>query len=198
MIRGKLKNYAEIFSGFSFRALPANEEQAVISVVQPKDIDQATGQLVYQTALKTNEFAGDPKHFLRLGDILVSAKGKSTPIAIYDDPDKKVVGSSSLTVIRPQEEKLSADYIAWYLQLPSTQLYLQASKTGTTVLNLSVKAIQEMECWLPDLIEQKKIGKLHRALLEKKAKQLELLEIENRLINDQLYRRLMGDKHKDK
>lgn len=187
MIKGKLKTYAEIFSGFSFRALPVAEERGIITVVQPKDIDRETSRLVYQTALKTNEFSGDPRHFLRSGDILVSAKGKSTPIVLFEGVGKKVVGSSSLTVIRVKEEILVADYMAWYLQLPATQQYLQSSKTGTTVLNLSVKAVEEMECWLPGLAEQQKIGRLHKALLEKKAIQLELLEMERRLINHQLY-----------
>jgi restriction endonuclease S subunit len=190
-ILGKLKTYAEIFSGFTFRTLPANDPDGIVTIIQPKDIDQATGMVMYQTALKTNEFSGDSKHYLRCGDILISAKGKSTPIILYDGDEKKAIGSASLTIIRPKEKILSSNYISWYLQLPTTQQYLQASKTGTTVLNLSVKAVEEIDCWLPDLKEQQAIGKLHVALVEKKAKQLELLEVERQFINYQLFKQFI-------
>lgn len=187
MGRKKLLDCAEIFSGFSYRTLPAEENSGSITLVQPKDIDQDTSRFEYNNALKINEFSGDGKHFLCSGDILISSKGKTTPSVLFRETERRVIGSSAFIIVRPVLKIVAPDYLAWYFQLPVTQKYFQASKAGVTVLNLSLKAVQELEVILPGRPVQEKIGQLHCSLLEQNAKQLELIAKERKLLNHLMY-----------
>jgi restriction endonuclease S subunit len=187
-ITKKLSSLADIFSGFTFRSLPPENQHGTIIIVQPKDIDHSNRWLNYERALNVIDFQGNTKFFLRKGDILIVSKGKTTPVIPVGRPTGNVVPSSAFIVIRPKQ-LVDADFLVWYLQLPATQYYFQSTKTGTTVLNLAAKSIQETEISLPPMSMQKFIGKTYYLLMEKQKKQTELMNKYTLLLNS-LYSKL--------
>jgi restriction endonuclease S subunit len=185
--KNDLRSCTEVFTGYTFRLLPQGEEDGTIYFVQPKDIDAAGLELVYSNSLKISEFDGSARHFLRSGDLLVAGKGKSTPVLVFREEGLKVVSSSGFIVIRPAVAKVDPDYLGWYLQLPIAQNYFQASKTGATVLNLSVRSVQEFELELPAMTLQKKIGSIHQLALQQQRKQLALMAKQRTLFDHTMY-----------
>jgi restriction endonuclease S subunit len=185
-----LHTLSQIFSGITLRSISNLKEADGIAVVQPKDIDQVTSRLIYNEVLRINDFDADEKHFLRAGDILISGKGKTTPVIRFEETTFKVVANAAFIVLRPDSKFVNADYIAWYLQLPFSQNYFDSNKAGSTVLNLSIKTVQNLEVLLPARAKQEAIGKLYHSLLKKNAKQLELMEKYMSLLNFSMYQEI--------
>ena len=181
---------ADIFSGYTFRTLPPENNAGHIIIAQPRDIDQRTLQLLTENALRADEFSGGAKFMIRSGDILIGSKGKTTPIILIGEIVDKIVASSTFIVVRAFSNMISPDYLAWYLQLPVVQSFLNSSKSGSTVLNLPIKAVQDCSVDLPSLPTQRAIGKLYASLLQKNKKQLELMEKYTLLINSGLYEQI--------
>lgn len=187
---GRIRDCADIFSGYTFRVIPPENPEGTIIFVQLKDVDQGGCGIVYDNALTISEFDGGGKHFLRQGDILLGSKGKSTPVIVFEERPQKVVASSAFIIIRPFTKAVNPDYLNWYLQLPVSQHYLQSSKAGATVLNLSIKSVQDWEIDLPSIDTQEKIGKVHRLFQQQSEKQFELIAKERLLLNHSMYQLL--------
>lgn len=181
-----LSRYADIFSGYTYRSSFEENAAGVFTFLQPRDINQTINVFSLESAAKTNDYPGDKKFLLRKGDVLVAIKGKTTPVVIYDSSLPHVIGSSAFAIIRTMPAYLDPGYLAWYLEQPDVQQYFLSRKAGTTVLNLPITVIQQLEIPLPDLHKQKIYGELYYSKNKLKATHLAILEKEIRLIDLQL------------
>ena len=107
--------------------------------------------------------------------------GMSTYIA--DDLDNTILGYHTALII-PDEEKVDGSYLNGYLNSPRARAYFsnQASGSGQRY-TLTIDGIGSVRISLPELEEQKKIGRLLSAIDRK----IEL----NKEINDNLYQSAM-------
>jgi restriction endonuclease S subunit len=178
-----LHHFAAIFSGYTYRSQPVEEPKGEYIFLQPRDINLATHTLNFGTALKTNEFFGSQKYLLRKGDVLIVCKGRSSPAVVFDNTLKKVVASSAFVIVKPIREQLNPYYLAWYLCQSNAQNYFLSKKSGTTVLNLPIEAIKNVEIPIPLINMQETYGNLYRNTNRLKATQLEIIEKESLLID---------------
>ena len=87
--------------------------------------------------------------------ILMSINGTIGNLAYYFG-EKLMLGKSVAYI---KVSKFDKRFVYSYLQTPSVQRYFKDSLTGTTIKNLGLKAIREMEILVPlDINVQKKVG----------------------------------------
>ena len=106
----KLRDLVTIRSGYTFRTAINTFPSGEVEVIQAKDLGS---DFSFATRPKIN-FPGSSTHFLQPGEVLFSARGISRAVT-YRDQKNKAVASSSLFVLRPKNENVSASFIALYL-----------------------------------------------------------------------------------
>lgn len=101
------------------------------------------------------------KHFLTKNDIVVLAKGHNGFIAhtIIDD-SKLMVASSIFMVLRNTITSVAPQYIAWYINLESTQKELRGYSRGTALPAINRTILGDLEIETPPLNIQKQIVEL--------------------------------------
>jgi restriction endonuclease S subunit len=81
---------------------------------------------------------------------------------------KLAVAGGQFLVIRPRTNILLADYLRWFLNLPSTQETLVGRARGSYVRSLPASALGELEIPIPPLPQQHAIAALRALRLREK------------------------------
>lgn len=101
------------------------------------------------------------KHFLHKGDVLVLAKGHHGFIAhSYEAIKEPAVASSIFLVIKNISLIVLPAYIAWYINLTSTQNELIHCSRGTALPAINKQILSDLIINIPDLETQTKIVSL--------------------------------------
>lgn len=98
-------------------------------------------------------------HCLQPGDVVIPSRGDYYKAWLFTGAIELVLPLGQLNVIRPAVD-LDAGYLAWYLNLPSTQAKLSLLLTGTTIKALTKTALQSLELDLPDLRQQRRVAEI--------------------------------------
>lgn len=104
---------------------------------------------------------------LRQGDVLLAARGTRMTAGLFEGYKPAVAGGQFL-VIRPRTNILLADYLRWFLNLPSTQETLVGRARGSYVRSLPASALGELEIPIPPLPQQHAIAALRALRLREK------------------------------
>ena len=91
--------------------------------------------------------------------LLMSINGTIGKVSYYDD-EKIMLGKSVAYFSILDEKVLSKKYLFYLLQAPRSVRYYNDSLTGSTILNLGLKALREFEIPLPPIEEQNKISNI--------------------------------------
>lgn len=101
------------------------------------------------------------KHFLNKGDVLILSKGHHGFIAhSYQAVKEPAVASSIFLVLRDIQPNVLPEYIAWYINLNSTQKELINFSRGSALPAINKKIISELIIAIPDMKTQKIIVEL--------------------------------------
>ena len=119
------------------------------------------------------------KHLLQKEDILIAAKGNKNFAVIYKGETPYAVPSSIFIVITVNDKNiLIPDFLAFFLNLPSTQEYFKNNAIGTAIPSISIKLLEQLEIPIPKINQQSKILQIHALRLKEKKiiTQLEILK----------------------
>lgn len=96
------------------------------------------------------------KHRVILGDnsLLMSINGTIGSVAFYQG-ETVMLGKSAAYI--NCSNKLSRNFLYFFLQSTSVKTYFELEVTGTTIFNLSLESIRNLSIALPSLIEQSDI-----------------------------------------
>ena len=105
----QISDLVDIRSGYTFRTAIDSFPEGDTEVIQTSDLGF---QFDFDRRPRV-EFPGGDKHFLKKGDILVSARGlpKAT---LFKDDNLKAVASSSLFVLTPKYPYVNSEFIAMF------------------------------------------------------------------------------------
>jgi len=95
-----------------------------------------------------------PDYFLRRGDILLPNRGTRCTAYVYDLPLTNVLVGAQFYIIRPNEDKVRADYLAWFLRTEVAATHFALRRKGTLVQTVQRKDVLELELPLPPLAKQ--------------------------------------------
>ncbi|HAJ98786.1 MAG TPA: restriction endonuclease subunit S [Bacteroidales bacterium] len=110
------------------------------------------------------------KHLLKDGDVLFAAKGTKNFAAVFENHNEPSVASTSFFVIRPTNNKVLPQYLAWFLNNQTTLTLLKGQAIGTSIPSISKQVLENLEITIPSIETQKAI--LHITKLRNKEKTL--------------------------
>ncbi len=99
---------------------------------------------------------------LRKGQILFAGKGNRFFASAYQEDWGEVIASSLFYVLEVQDETVLPEYLAAVLNLPKNIAYFQQAGTGSNILSLRKKELEDFEIEIPTLELQRKIIKIRR------------------------------------
>jgi hypothetical protein len=160
-----VKTIAEIATirlGPPFRERIVHEPTGKFFVVQGKDVGSA-GDLILEGMVRITEVPGKgAPDTLAAGELVFQTRGLSYRAAAVPNEVPPMVAAGSLFILRPDPSSVTADYLVFFLNLPTTQTALRQLATGSTIPNLRRSAIEQLALPLPSLADQHKLVALSR------------------------------------
>ena len=107
------------------------------------------------------------KFLLQDGDLLLSARGDNTKIAVAKiEKNEKIIPNGSIVVVRTMKEKLDPKYLYIFLNSNQGQLILKTIKTGITIPSLNIGPLEKMTIKCPAIDEQDTMAEKYEMKLE--------------------------------
>jgi len=180
-----LKDIAQVASGFSFRGALPIKERGSIRVVQAKNIDPEM-EISEASPLTRVDAAGigDTLH-LREGDVLLATRSVGSgdfKANSCGELKGDVIASSSVCIIRLNDERVLPAYLAIYLNSAIGQEALSHYASGAAVQLLLLRNIREIEIPIPplevqrDLIDLLRNTRTQKRLLERQKELLRYID----------------------
>ena len=156
----KLKEIADISTGFSFRTKIKHDPSGDTKVIQMGDVDKYRGVMAEKLQAISNFDPRSRRYFLKAGDVIMVSKGYNINAFVVPEGLGRTVAVNSFLVMKPDMDKVLPDYLAWFLNSKRTQHFFTAMAAGTNVPNLSIKALETLDIALPARDQQHLIAEL--------------------------------------
>ena len=172
----KLRDLAEIRSGYPFRGAVKENPRGEAAVVQIKNVDPDEG--IDWAALIQTDLTGRRKpDWLQTGDILFTARGNRNVAVYVGGAPKKAVCAPQFFLIRPKSDQpVLPQFVAWQINQPEAQRYFAQSAEGTLITSIRRKILEDMPLHLPSREKQELVAKLCEAAQQEKRLLTELIE----------------------
>jgi restriction endonuclease S subunit len=133
---------------------------------------------------------------LKKGNIVVALRGNVNAAAVVpslDSIELPVFATLDVAIIRIHSVE-EPEYIAWFLNLPSTQETLSSERSGSAISRLPLPALRQLDVPTPNCARQNRIVAI-AAEMRHEQELIEQIQVaRKRLINEQLRRwAVMGD-----
>jgi len=112
-------------------------------------------------------------HHLHRKDVLFVAKGSNNHALVFDHDLPKAVAASAFFVLQPDLSKVDPHYLAWWINQPPVQEYLQQNMAGSYVPNITRPTVENITVPLPSLAHQRLIAAVY-----------DLAKVEQRLMGE--------------
>ncbi|KAA3637508.1 MAG: hypothetical protein DWQ02_06650 [Bacteroidetes bacterium] len=178
MEKVKLRDLAEIRSGYSFRKKVTNNVNGDVSIIQMRDlIHDYTDIKGKKDLFKVSSTDLKKGHLLKQGDILFLAKGTNNKAIVFK---KKYEAIATLTffiisINQNKKNKFLPSYLAWYINQDEAQRYFEKVLVGTSQRNINSNSLRELEIPILSLEKQKIISELSK-LIDRENQLLDLLK----------------------
>lgn len=167
--QAQLQEIAEVRLGLTLRGTDAARHTAsgTHQLVRIGDISDDGELGLGAPNLIRLEEASSHRFELRVGDVLLAARGTRMTATVFGGGYRAVAGSQ-FVVIRPRSGMLLPAYLRWFLNLPATQEDLNSRARGSYVRSLPLSSVGELEVPLPPIPRQHAIAELHELRLQEK------------------------------
>lgn len=182
-----------LFSGYSFREKIESNPLGSTGILQMKDVTDDYLYFDHTNMDKVSAFSFKEKFYLKQGDVLFVSKGVNNYAFAIEKLDFPVVPSATFFVIRVNENKIDAAYLAWYMNQTAAQNYFSEKKAGTYVPNLKKQDILDLPLKIPPLKIQVAIAQTARLLQQELLLLDKIRKNRKELIQNQLLNVLNND-----
>jgi restriction endonuclease S subunit len=165
----KIKDIADVITGYTFREAIKTVTDTDIFVLQAKDV--STGQNIITTENLTQiAFSGiRTGSFLQNNDIIIVSRGMgagSFRSAVYNSVGN-VIASSSVLILRIRNKDVLPEYVSLYLNSTDGQNKILETVIGSYIKAISRKKLEaEIEIPVPPLDKQKSLVELDKNIKE--------------------------------
>ena len=150
----KMSNLCEIGDGL--HGTPIYSEGTALWFINGNNLDN--GKITISSNTKEVSQESYNKHFIDMKNdsILLSINGTIGKTAYYNG-EKVILGKSVAYFNIIDTTRIMKEYLYFYFQSQDAMNYYECSKTGSTIKNLGLKALRDMNIPLPSIEKQKKI-----------------------------------------
>ena len=167
----QLKYLADLYTGFTIRESLEHIDVGDVKTIQIKDLPKDS-RIIDTENLTGIDWRYDSKpQFLSKNSVLLVARGVPSAFIFKGTESDRVVVSNPFIVINLNSDKVSPDYLAWYItNSQMARTHFESNSTGISLPITTIKTVKELPVILPSLAEQKYILALEeKALLEAQA-----------------------------
>ena len=195
----KLKDITDIQIGYQHRdkAHPiSTDSTGTHRIIQIKDLDpeeqfkdkviERGGIAPYVWPGNLNQVipSGDAKRYLvSQGDVLFLSRGQRTCAVPILASLQDTVASYYFYILRPDTERVSPEYLAWFINQPTAQAFLERLQRGSHIQIIPKSAFEELEVTIPALATQHAIVELERLRQKEEHIMGRLADARRRLVN---------------
>lgn len=157
----KLKNIAELYTGFTQRWGDDSSSPSGFKIIQFKDLS-SNSNYIYPKELARIDWTYDSKpHFLQTDSIIITARGNNVKAYLFKgNISDQVVVSNQFIVIELNDNKINPEYLVWYLNhAQQARTHFDLNSRGTTLLMLSIMTLRELNIIVPSLEQQNEVLK---------------------------------------
>ncbi|MBR5901884.1 restriction endonuclease subunit S [bacterium] len=152
----RLGEMADVIRGRLFKQ-GHDEDKTRVKIVNISDIEDGCVNEITEAVEADLRHWED--HVLRKDDLLITIKGTTIKLAIFDKDDSRYVASPNLCAIRIKSEfkdnKLVVSYLKLYFDLPCGRRQLQSIKRGSFVMSVSKDDLLDLQIPVPEINRQK-------------------------------------------
>jgi restriction endonuclease S subunit len=182
-MRKKITEIADVQLGYQFRRKIEPADNGTNWVIQIRNFDENRILKKGDLSRVMIDRPAEP-YIINRGDILFLSRGQrnwATPIV---DELTATVAVSHFFVIRPKQQTVLPEYLAWYINQTPAQEYLHnVARRGTHMPLIPLSAFSGLTVTLPDIETQRKIVELSRLMEKEKQLLSSLQEKRTQLIN---------------
>ncbi len=152
----KLKDIADVFRGKATSRLDSGKKVGVINIadITDNEIDYDKVSFVDEEQQKII------KYLLEDGDILISSRGTTIKVAMFEKQNEQYIPAVNFNVIRIHESaksKIKSEYLKIFFVSSIGQKLLASLQRGGVVMNINAKDLYSLNIPLLSLQEQQKI-----------------------------------------
>ncbi len=155
------------------------ESTSMYQIITSSDIDEAGsvdyGKLTYIGGEKKLD-----KYSLKEGDVVLTSKSTKVKVAVIKNkPDKKIIVTGGMIIVRPHKGKLNGTYLKLYLDSEKGRKQLSMIQKGSVIVTISFENFQKLKLDLPQIENQEELEKtfeLYSELLKQKKEELRQTE----------------------
>ncbi len=178
-----LGNVADVSTGYAFRKKVQPEEGGDVVLVQLKDMDGAEGVSGAGTVTLRNEGGKYERYLLQAGDLLFQSRGSRHPVAVVE-AGIRGIAATGLHMIRPHARRVRPDYLAWWLNQPTSQAKFKNDLArGTYIPFVSKADLLAFHVPVPSLEVQGKIIEVDRLRRQERALREQLDTLTQQLVD---------------
>lgn len=102
------------------------------------------------------------RYLVHGGEVLFKSRGDPSIAAVVSDPlGEPAVAILPLLILRPRQELIRGDYLAWAVNQPDAQRRLNREAQGTSLRMVPKAVLERLDVPLPDLDTQRRIAAIH-------------------------------------
>lgn len=161
-----------ILTGYTFRTRIEDDPGGSFRVIQGKDIRPDCSLNVENLTpihLPDRSYS-DPEKWVKPGDVLLMTRGDYNYAVFISAHLPPTVTQNSFCTLRVLDDaRIYPDYLATILNQPALQARLKSLRSGSSIANITLGALKEIEVPVPPLQLQSEIVNLAQAIRREKS-----------------------------
>ncbi len=157
-MKKKLRDLADIRTGYQFRGKVVPNDDANVAVIQIKDVNE---ERMVQTAELVSVKLDKPEPYLvTRGDVLFLSRGHRQYAAVVSEPVQNTIVTGYFFILRPKVNLIHPEYLAWAINGAEFQAALRPSVRGSHIPLVSKADFLDLALRVPPLDVQQQVLKL--------------------------------------
>ena len=138
------------------RMQPTHDAGGVLAL-QLRDVP-ADGEIRLETLSRVAIPGIAQRYLVSCGDVIFRSRGdRTTATVVPDAASEEIAAILPLIILRPDRSVATPEFVAWSINLPSTQRQLDASSQGGSLRMISKSSLEDLRIDVPDLATQHRI-----------------------------------------
>jgi hypothetical protein len=178
-----LGNVATVSTAYPFRKKVNPEPGGDVRLVQLRDLDDAEGAPSADAIVLRNDGAKYDRYLLKEGDLLFQSRGSRYPAAVVG-ASVRGIAANGLHVIRISTATVLPEFLAWWLNHPTSQSKLAADVArGTYIPFVSKRDLEAFLVPTPTVEVQRQVIHVDRLRKQERELQRRLVGLTQQLVD---------------
>lgn len=188
----RLPDVCTIHSGFTARGRLEPTASGGVLAIQLRDV--SPDGLIDPKRLTRVQLHDLPdRYFVRAGDVVFRSRGeRNTASALDERLSEPALAVLPLMVLRPKQDVVTSEYLAWALNQPPAQRHFDSAARGTNIRMIPRPCLDSLEIDVPDLLTQRTVVEVDALAERERELSLSAAESRRKLMSLMLVDRASG------